>query len=218
MAQAADPETGGRLSDQALKSEILTLLLAGHETTAHALTWAIYLLSCHPNAQQKLADEVSVAIGRRSPTAQDLPKLTYTQMVIDETLRLYPPLWAFSRRAERDDIVCGYRIPKGARLLVSPYVVHRLPEFWSDPERFVPERFSPEGSAQKQSHAYIPFGAGPRQCIGKRFATLQMQLILPMIMQEFRVGLTSSQTTVTEASVTLQPAQPLWISLTPATT
>lgn len=214
LIQTSDPETGQRLNRQALQTEILTLLLAGHETTARALTWALYLLAKHTEVQSRLADTIDALGNANTLHFQGLNELPYLRMVVEETLRLYPPIWAFSRRAEADDLVDGYRMPKEARILISPYVAHRLPEFWPEPERFDPERFTEESVAQRPEHAYIPFGAGPRQCIGKRFAMLELQLVLAMIVQQFAVRLASHEVVKAEASTTLTPNQPIYINLT----
>lgn len=164
--------------------------------------------------QSRLADTIDALGNANTLRFQGLNELPYLRMVVEETLRLYPPIWAFSRRAEADDLVDGYRMPKGARILISPYVAHRLPEFWPEPERFDPERFTEESVAQRPEHAYIPFGAGPRQCIGKRFAMLELQLVLAMIVQQFAVRLASHEVVKAEASTTLTPNQPIYINLT----
>lgn len=214
LIQTSDPETGQRLSRQALQTEILTLLLAGHETTARGLTWALYLLAKHTEVQSHLVDTLDALGKANTLRLQDLSELPYLRMVVEETLRLYPPVWAFSRRAEADDLVDGYRVPKGARILISPYVAHRLPMFWPEPERFEPERFTEESAAQRPEHTYLPFGAGPRQCIGKRFAMLELQLVLAMIIQQYCVQLVSPEMVKPEASTTLTPSRPIYLQLT----
>lgn len=214
LIQTSDPDTGHRLSRQELQTEILTLLLAGHETTARALTWALYLLAKHPEMQSRLASTIDKLGKINTPHLEALSHLPYLRMVVEETLRLYPPVWAFSRRAEADDVVDGYYVPKGARILVSPYVAHRLPAFWPEPEHFNPERFHGELSTQRPEHAYIPFGAGPRQCIGRRFAMLELQLVVAMVVQQFTLQLVSPETVKPEASTTLVPNQPIYIQLT----
>lgn len=213
LANAKDPETNRHLTDSELQTEVRTLLLAGHETVARALTWCLYLLARHPQEAEKVANEAKMVLQEHAPRSVDIQNLAYTQMVIDETLRLYPSVWAFSRRAERDEVIQNYRIPKGARIMVSPYVAHRLPEFWPDPESFQPLRFSPEATALRPSHAYVPFGAGPRQCIGKRFALLELQIVVPIIMRRFSLTPLSPEPVLPEPRSTLTPGRPIMLTL-----
>jgi len=159
LMETRDEQTGEGMSDKQLRDEVVTLFLAGHETTANALTWASYLLSTHVAIARRLQAEVDETLQGRTPTASDLPKLPYTRMVIDETLRLYPPAWITYRRAIGDDTVCGYRIPADATVSISPYVTHRDPRLWENPEGFDPDRFAPERSAGRPHYAYFPFGA-----------------------------------------------------------
>lgn len=214
LTQTKDPDTGRQLSRQELQTEVLTLLLAGHDTTARALTWAFYLLAKHSDVQDHLASVIEAAGDTHVLAGAALGNLPYLHMVVEETLRLYPPVWAFSRRAEADDVVDGYRVPKGARILVSPYVAHRLPDIWPEPERFNPERFGEVAAAQRPEHAYLPFGAGPRQCIGRRFAMLELELVLALVMRQFAVRLGTSDSIYPEASTTLTPNRPIYLHLT----
>jgi cytochrome P450 len=205
LLKARDEETGEPMSDEHVRDEVMTMLIAGHETVASALTWAWYLLSMHQDEQACLRDEVVRVLGSRLPTAEDLPALGQTARVFSESLRLYPPAWVISRRAVEDDEVLGYPIPAGALVIISPYVIHRRPEFWEDAEKFIPSRFSPENEGNRHRFAYIPFGAGPRLCIGSNFAAVEAQLILAVIAQNFRLELDPGARVKVDALVTLRP-------------
>jgi cytochrome P450 len=198
-------ETGESMSDQQLRDEVMTIYLAGHETMANTLSWVWYLLSKNPEAARKVREEVSYVLKGRSPGFKDLPTLVYTRMVIDETLRLYPPAWIVSRRAIEDDELCGYRIPAGSRLMLSPYVTHRRAELWENPEGFDPERFASGNSNGRQRYAYYPFGGGPRQCIGNNFALMEATLVVSMVMQRYRLDLIPGQEVKAQPRSTLGP-------------
>jgi cytochrome P450 len=187
LMSAQDEETGEVMTDEQLRVEITTFLLAGQETTSLALTWTWYLLSQHPSAQRALEEEVDSALHGRLPGFDDLADLQYTRMVIEESLRLYPPAWGFSRQALADDELGGYPLPRGWLAFIVPYVLHRLPAFWDDPETFDPERFTPERSAARPKFVYLPFGAGPRQCIGSQFALVEAQLVVATLSQSYRL-------------------------------
>lgn len=205
MLRAHDDEIGTGMTAQQLRDEIITFFFAGHETTAQALSWTWYLLSQHPEAEQKLHAEVDRVLGGRLPTPDDVPNLPYTRMVFEEALRLYPPVYVFVRDALNDDEIGGYRIPKGSMVVFSQYLTHRLPEFWQRPEAFEPERFSPERSADRPRYAYFPFGAGPRTCIGNHFALLEATLILATIAQQYRFRLAPHARVELEPKGTLRP-------------
>jgi cytochrome P450 len=215
LMEARDEDTGEGMSDKQLRDEVITLFLAGHETTANALTWASYLLSTHVGVARRLRVEVDEALQGRTPTASDLPNLAYTRMVIDETLRLYPPAWITNRRAIEDDTVCGYRIPADAMVSISPYVTHRDPVLWENPEGFDPERFAPERSATRPHYAYFPFGGGPRQCIGKGFALMEATLVLALLAQNCELYLVPGRKVETEALATLRPRYGMWMTAHP---
>ncbi|MCB0112199.1 MAG: cytochrome P450, partial [Caldilineaceae bacterium] len=189
LMAARDQETGKGMSDQELRNEVALLMFAGHDTTATALTWAFYLLSQNPEAEAKLHAELARELAGRTPTMADLPRLSYTKMVIEETLRLYPPAWGVGRQSVDADLVGGYAIPPNASLTLPFYVLHRDPRWWEDPERFDPDRFTPERSARRHKFAYLPFGAGPRQCIGNNFAMMEAQLVLATVAQRYRLKL-----------------------------
>ena len=161
------------MTDRQVRDEAITLFLAGHETTATALTWTWYLLSQNPDVEQKLRTEMREVLGGRLPTYDDLPNLTYTEMVLAESMRLYPPAWGIGRMAKTDTRIYNYEVPKNSICLVSPYVMHRHPRYYPDPERFDPLRFTPEAKQDRPKFAYFPFGGGTRVCIGERFAWME---------------------------------------------
>ncbi len=187
LISARDADTNEAMDDKQLRDEVVTFLIAGHETTAVALTWAWHLLSLHPWAAQRLQNEVRDVLGGRLPTVGDVANLPYARMVLEESMRLYPPVWGTARAAYNEDEVGGVRVPAGASITLSPYVTHRHPAFWEEPERFDPERFSPERSTERPEYAYFPFGGGPRGCVGRQFATMEGQLVLAMIAQKFQL-------------------------------
>lgn len=206
LIAARDEESGEGMTDEQLRDQVMTILLAGHETTALALTWTWYLLSLHPQVRQTLRQEVEEVLGDRPPTVHDVPRLTRTTQVILEALRLYPPLWAFSRKVVEGFELGGYDIPSGSTLFLSPYVTHRHPEFWPNPEGFVPERFDAEADPRKRhKFCYLPFGAGPRNCIGSTFATLEMQMVIPTLLQRFEVDLLPGHQVHLQPLLTLRP-------------
>ncbi len=189
LMNARDEDTGEGMDDKTLRNEVAVMLFAGHETTAATLTWAFYLLSQHPEVEQRLQAELSEVLAGRAPAIDDLPKLRYNRMVIDETLRLYPPAWSMSRQSLDEDVIGGYRLPAGASLNVCINNVHRDPRFWDEPDRFDPERFLPERGANRPHFAYLPFGGGPRLCIGNQFALTEAQLVLAMVAQQYELRL-----------------------------
>ncbi|MBV9690416.1 MAG: cytochrome P450 [Ktedonobacteraceae bacterium] len=192
LLQARD-EDGSKMSDQQAIDECLTLFAAGHETTAIALIWAWYLLCQHPDIYQKLQQEVDCVLQGRTPTYADLPRLPYCLQVFKETMRLYSPGYTVSRQALHDVEIDGYLVPKGATVLVSSYTIHRRPEYFPEPERFEPERFTPEREKRLPRHAYIPFGVGPRICIGNHFALMEGQLLLATLAQRATFTLVPGQ-------------------------
>jgi len=189
LMSARDEETGEGMTDEQLRVEVTTFLLAGQETTSLALTWTWYLLSQHAEARRRLEEEIDRVLDGRPPEYADLVNLPYTRMVIDESMRLYPPAWGFSRQAMADDELGGFRLPRGWLAFVIPFVLHRLPAFWRDPDVFDPERFSPGESAERPKFVYLPFGAGPRQCIGNQFALIEAHLVLATLAQRYRLRL-----------------------------
>lgn len=206
LLDARDPETGEGMSDRQLRDEVMTLFAAGHETTAQALTWALYLLSEHPEEEAKVHAELDELLGDRRPGFEHMRVLERTRMVIDETLRLYPPAFSISRTAEKDDRLGGeLAIPKGAIVSVVPWITHRNPKLWPDPERFDPERFADHEVFGRYKHAYFPFGGGQRICIGSGFAQLEARMILAVIGRRYRLRLKSGHPVMPQARVTLRP-------------
>jgi cytochrome P450 len=191
LMAARDTDTGAPMSDTQLHEEILGMLQQGHDTVGEALAWTWYLLSLHPEIEHKLHLEVAHAIGDRVPTVADLPRLQYAHMILQESLRLYPPVWVIPRDAIKDDEIGGCRIPAKSTILLSPYITHRHPDFWENPEAFDPDRFLPARSHDRPRHAYFPFGGGPRLCMGVDMAMMEMMLIMVMVVQRFRLHLVS---------------------------
>jgi cytochrome P450 len=214
---ARDPETGQGMNVSAIRDEIITLLIAGHETVASALTWTWFLLSQHPQARDRLAAEARQILDpRRLPEPQDYNHLVYTRAVFAEALRLYPPAWIITRKALEEDRLDDFRIPRGATVIISPYILHRHSEFWEDPHQFIPERFLVGGKTAAHRFAYIPFGGGPRLCIGNNFAEIEATIILAMISQRYTLEVIDPQQVKMDALVTLRPhaGLPMWIKPT----
>jgi cytochrome P450 len=178
LARESDAEP---LSDREIRDEVMTMFVAGHETTAAALTWCLYLLATHPQYQREVAREAEDVLGGREPGLDDLPKLTLARQAFEEAMRLYPPAWRLSRVAIDADRVAGYDVPAGSVVVVSPYLLHRDPALWPDPERFDPSRFAAEQSRARPRLAFIPFGAGQRMCLGAAFATAEAQIVLSIL-------------------------------------
>jgi cytochrome P450 len=187
LMQSRDREGGRPMPDTQLAREILTIIVAGHETTASVLNWAWYLLSRQPRVEAKLSAELDALLGHDLPETDTFPKFSYTRQVIDEVLRLYPPLWLMTRRAVCDDHIGDYFVPAGTEIYISPYLIQRHPALWEAPEQFEPERFSPTESQDRHRLAACPFGAGPRNCIGEFMARIEMQIHLMMIAKELRL-------------------------------
>jgi cytochrome P450 len=214
LLEARDEETGEGMTDDQLRAEVKTLLLAGHETTANSLAWVWYLLSQHPEAEAQLHAELDEVLGGRLPGLDDLPRLVYTRMVFDEALRLYPPAWLVARRASEADTLGPYEVGAGSAIIISTYVTHRHKEFWDDPERFDPERFRPGRAEKYHRYAYFPFGGGPRQCIGNTFAQMEATLILATLAQRYRLRLAPNHPPVEPlALITLQQRHGLHMSI-----
>jgi cytochrome P450 len=213
LLAARDQETGAGMSDEQVRDEVRTIFFAGYETTASAMAWAWYLLAQHPHVEQRVHHEVAEVLGGRLPDLQDLPNLAYTRMVIEEVMRLYPPGWMTWRTVLADDQIGGYHIPAGAKLVISPYVTHRLPGLWEQPEAFEPERFTPACAAQRHRYAYIPFGAGPRMCIGSNLAMMEMQLTIAMVSQACRLQLVPGRAIQPHPSITFQPGHAMRMSV-----
>jgi cytochrome P450 len=193
----------------------MTLLLAGHETTAMALSWTFYLLSLHPGVRRRLEDELAAALAGRAPVLDDLPRLPYTRMVLEEAMRLYPPAWVITRSATGADELGGFVIPAGDMVLLSPYVTHHDPSLWEDPEGFDPERFAPGAEGARPRYAYYPFGGGPHLCIGAGFAMMEATIVLATVAQRLRLDLEAGRPVAIEPLVTLRPSPGIWVTARP---
>lgn len=197
-------ERDPRVGQARLRDELVTLLLAGHETTASTLSWTLHLLDRHPDVWQRVHDEAGAAFGGRPPVYEDLARLPYTSTVIQEAMRMYPPVWLLPRSAIAEDVVGEFRVPAGADVLISPYTLHRDRRFWSRPDQFEPERFAPGADNDRPRYAYIPFGAGPRFCVGNHLGMLEAVLVLAMLCRELRVAGVPGQPVVAEPMLSLR--------------
>jgi enediyne biosynthesis protein E7 len=193
--------TAGRLR---MRDELITLLLAGHETTASTLGWTCYLVDQHPEVLERLHAEATQVLGDRLPVYDDLRRLTYTTMVIEETMRLYPPVWILPREAQQDDEIGGFHVPAGSDVLVCPYTLHRHPAYWPAPDRFDPGRFDPAGTADRPRYAYIPFGAGPRFCVGSSLGMMEAVFVIAMLARELRLTKAPGYDVVPEPMLSLR--------------
>lgn len=205
MLLSARDDDGAGMTDKQIRDEVMTIFAAGHETTAVTLTWTWYLLSQHPAVERRLHEELDRVLQGRAPRYEDLPNLPYARMVIEESLRLFPPAYVFSRVAIGDDQVGPHRIPAGSEIIVVPWVLHRHKKLWKNPGRFDPERFAPDQAARRHPYAYLPFGGGPRVCIGRGFAMVEAQLILAKIAQSCRLRLVPGHPVEPQGLITLRP-------------
>lgn len=187
LMEMKDEDTGEMMSDEQIRDEVVTIFLAGHETTSVALTWLFHCLDENPEAEAKLLHEEKAVLNGRTPLLEDLRQLEYTRMVIEEAMRMYPPVWAVGRHTLEDDVLGGYLLPKGTNCLISIHSIHHNPKYWPEPEKFIPERFTKQNSKDRHRFIYFPFGGGPRLCIGNNFALMEMQLAVPMIVQHFKL-------------------------------
>jgi cytochrome P450 len=213
LLASRDAETDESMDDRQLRDECTTFIVAGHETTAMALTWAEHLLSLHPESERRLHDEVVGAVGSRLPSLEDLGTLSFPRRVFEESMRLYPPVWALARQSYEDDEVGEHRVPAGTVVTLSPYLTHRHPDFWEHPEGFDPDRFRPERCLERHEFAYFPFGGGPRRCIGMQFASMEAQLVLAMIHQRFELEAVPGQRVEPHPVLTLKPRDGVWMRL-----
>jgi cytochrome P450 len=203
---AQDDEDKGRgMTDTQIRDEAMTIFLAGHETTANALTWTWYLLSQSPDIERRLHAELGSALGGRLPTVADVDRLPYATRIVTESMRLYPPAWLVGRRAVNDYTIKGYYVPARSIVVMSEWVVHRDARFFPDPERFDPDRWTREFKAALPRFAYFPFGGGPRQCIGEGFAWMELVLVLATLAQRWRLELVPGHPVVPQAAITLRP-------------
>jgi cytochrome P450 len=205
LMSAYDAPSDGPPNHRLLRDQVMSILLAGHETTANALTWTLYLLSKNPTVEGRVLGELQTVLGGRTPTFQDLSKLTYTTMVFNEAMRLYPPVWTLSRTAIEDDRMGDVSIAAGTTVMLCAYSVHRNPRYWDNPEDFDPERFTEERVAERHRYAHFPFGGGPRVCMGQRFALMEAQLIVAMLLPRYRVDPAPGHVVEPEPMITLRP-------------
>lgn len=205
LLAARDEDDGSRMSDQQVRDEAMTLFLAGHETTALALSWAWFLLSQNPAVEDRLASEVRQVLGGRLPAVEDVPRLSYVEKVVVESMRLYPPAWVIGREATRDCVIGGFHTPRGTTLLMSQWVLHHDARFFEEPYQFRPERWTDTFTRQLPKFAYFPFGGGPRLCVGKDFAMMEMVLVLAAIAQRFRFTLQPGAEVKPWPTFTLRP-------------
>jgi cytochrome P450 len=216
LLSATNDTTGEMLTPQEVHDEVMTVFLAGHETTASGLSWALFELSRHPDAMHAMRAELQHVLRDRDPSAEDLPRLPFVRMVVDESLRLHPPIWGFTRDALKDDEIGGYHIPAGTSIFLSPYVTHRHRGFWTNPEAFDPARFAPSDNAHdRPRYAYFPYGGGPRQCIGLHLANLQLCIAIAMIGRRFDLATTPGHPIAHGALVSLRPLHGISMTVRP---
>ena len=204
LIAARDEQTGGGMTAQEVRDQVITIFMAGHQTTAMAMTWTWYLLSQYPAEEAKLHAELQTVLGGRTPNSEDLSRLTYTRMVVEESMRLYPPVHTIAREALADDTLAGRHVPKGSSVLIAPWVLHRHRQLWHNPGRFDPERFLPEQTAARPRFSYLPFGGGRRICIGAAFAIAEATILLATIGQRFRPRLVSGHPVEPQGLITLR--------------
>jgi cytochrome P450 len=204
LMSARDEETGEGMTDEQLRNELLTIVGAGHETTAMTLSWAVVMLSRHPTVRRRLEEEVDAVLGGRVVELADVTRLVYTKMVLEETMRLVPPVWVIARNAIRDDVIQGYAIPAGTIVMTSPWVTHRWAGSWENPEGFDPERFA-AGAPERPRYAYFPFGGGAHLCIGNAFAMMEATIVLATIAQRFRLDLVGGHRVEEQPLITVRP-------------
>ncbi|MFT3767304.1 MAG: cytochrome P450 [Minicystis sp.] len=216
LLSARDSETGAALTDAQIRDELVTLFITGSETIAATMTWAWYAIEQHPEVERRLRDEIDAVLGARAPTFADLARMPYCRMVLQETSRLYPTAWFIPRMAMDDDEIDGCPIRARSIVVCSPYVTQRDPAIWEDPLRFDPDRFHPERAARRHKYAHYPFGGGARQCIGQHFAMTEVQLVLIMLCQQYRLRRVEGPALAPKAIPSLWPSRALRMTVTPA--
>ncbi len=213
LLQAKDPVTNKPYPKQRLIDEIITIAVTGHETISNITSWALYSIARNSDIAQRLKEEYATVLAGRVPTQEDLPKLNYTRMVIEETMRYYPVIWTVNRTVIKDDVIDGYFIPAGSTVAVSIYNIHHNPKYWEQPSLFYPERFTMDKIRQRERYAYMPFGAGPRICIGSHYSTMEAFLILSIILQKFDIKLISQKPIGLKPLITLRPAKKIKVTV-----
>ncbi len=214
LLAARDEESGAGMSETQIRDEIITLMLAGHETSATGLMWTFYLLSQHPEVEERLVAELASILGGGPATSSDLPQLPYLKQVVQESMRLYPPVWGIARRCTEETEIGGFRIPRDSYIAVTMYALHRHPDYWPDSDRFDPDRFAADRSHSRHSYAYLPFSAGPRACIGAGMSMLEIQLVLAQLIQQFRATPLPGHPIVPQAVVTLKARHGMPVNIT----
>jgi cytochrome P450 len=209
-------EADQRVGRLRMRDELVTLLLAGHETTASTLSWTFSLLDRHPEVRERLHAEAVEVLGDRLPVYEDLHRLRYTAMVVEEVMRLYPPVWMLPREAQGDDEIGGYHVPAGSDVLISPYTLHRHPAFWEEPDRFDPDRFDPDRPTSRPRYAHIPFGAGPRFCVGNHLGMMEATFVIAMIARDLRLAKVPGYKVVPEPMLSLRIRGGLPMTVHPA--
>jgi cytochrome P450 len=204
LIQSVRAEDDPRIGQVRMRDELVTLLLAGHETTASTLSWTFHMLDEHPEVWERLHNEAVAILGDRLPVYEDLHRLTYTSMVLDEVMRLYPPVWILPRLAQAPDEIGGYHVPAGSDVVVCPYTMHRHPAYWPDPLRFDPERFNPTRPPDRPRYAHIPFGAGPRFCVGNNLGMMEAAFVIAMVARELRLTKVPGHPVVAEPMLSLR--------------
>jgi cytochrome P450 len=215
LLRAHDDETGEAMTDAQLTSELLAFFMAGHETTATALTWTWYLLGRHPEEMRRVRDEVAAVLGDERPSLESLGRLTITRCAIEEAMRLYPPIAVMPRQAVERDEIAGHEIPAGSTVALSQFVTHRHPDVWERPDKYEPDRFLSERSAARPRFAFFPFLGGPHQCIGMDFALVEMAVVVAMVLQQFDLELVPGPEVEPKLSLALYPGRPIHATLKP---
>lgn len=215
LLAARHPDTGQPMTDQEVHDEVMTVFLAGHETTGTGMAWALYALSQHPEVLRRLREELDAVLGGRAPAVEDFARLPYLEQVVQESLRVYPPIWGYTRDLINDDEIGGYHLPAGSSIFVSPYVTHRHPEFWDNPDAFDPEHFAP--GLKHHKFAFFPFGGGPRKCIGFQIALMQMRVVVAVAAQHFELHALPGHPLTRGALISLRPLQGIKLILKPRT-
>ena len=210
--EARDKETGSMMSDTELLDEVMTMIIAGHETSAISLTWVWYFIARYPHIESRVHQEVDQARYATIPDMDELDQLPYVKQVLEEALRYYPPVWLYSRKAMEDDYIGGYFVPSGTNIFISPYYIHRHPDFWPDADRFDPDRFAEDAVRTRHRQAFIPFSAGPRRCIGDFFATVEMQMHIGLMARKFRLEYIEDEL-VLDPAVNLRSKNPIYMKL-----
>lgn len=216
LIESTSKEPDRVLAQTRIRDELVTLLLAGHETTASTLSWTFFLMDKHPEAWERVREEVVRVLGDRLPTFADLHELRYLSRVLDEAIRLYPPVWILPRIAVEPDTIGGYHVPAGADVLICPYTLHRHPDFWDEPDRFDPDRFLPERSADRPRYAYVPFGAGPRFCIGNSLGMMEAAFVVALVARDLRLKVVPGYEVVPEPMLTVRVRKGLPMTVHPA--